>query len=115
MGSQLDDVFEEGIGEDQHLRGDVTKNIEQFLPVQAPVESRVNRTQLGTGEEQVQVFVTVFRQNRHAVVFIDALGFQPVGQFVRAPVGFAIGQPPFGRFARVDEGEFGGAVEFASA
>ena len=72
--------------------------------MKAPVEGRVDGTQLAAGEEAVQVLHTIPRQDGDPVPFGNpGLVFEPICQAVDSPVPLAIGQAQVRIFASIDD------------
>jgi len=113
---ELGDVIAKVIGVDEDDGGGPLHNVCQLLPVEPPVEGGVDGAQFGAGEEAIQVLHPVAGQDRHAVPFADAGHVpQPVGEPGGPLVHLPVGQPPFGGFPRVDDGEFFRAVDRPSS
>ncbi len=114
-GLNLGDNLFEIIRIDQRLGRRVLDEAHQFAPVEPPVEGSMDGAQLAAGIDQVQVLDAVAGQNRHPVAVAHAhLVAQPVGQPIDSPVPLLVGQPQRGVLARVDDGQFIGAVDLTS-
>ena len=101
-------------GEDEHPGRRGGDDAGQLLGVQAPVERRVDGSQLAAGKERIQMLYAVVGQNSHPVTLAHAGRVaQPVGEAVGAGVHLPERQSPLRVFPAIDDGETVGRVQFA--
>ena len=61
------------IRKDKQPGGCIAQDLQQFLPVQPPVEGGMDGADLRAGEKKVQMFIAIPGQDRHPVAFADPL------------------------------------------
>jgi hypothetical protein len=101
VGENLLDRWQKIIGEDQQLGCCTKEYFYKLFPGKSKIQCRMNSAKLGTGKEQIQVFISITSQNGDSVAFLNALCFEPVCQAIGTAIRFPKGQSPLRIFSCV--------------